>query len=275
MIWKNKVQLSRVNLNLSHLNHSEVNILISRFISNERGILLEYRVFGCLILFLIIFAIAFIISYFTGESIGDAIAGTGGILIFILIIAIIIGQIANLYQFLKRLWLKLKMRKKSEVERFYSAVKNEDINIVKSISKKMPDLVNAKDEQGATPLHYAAKYVKKQMIELLISRDADVNAKDITGETPLHYVICTTLKNKKEVVKFLISKGADPNTKDHRGQTILMSAIKYGSDDLVKMLLAEGVDVNEKNHAGETALSLAENKRRHDIVQLLKDAGVT
>lgn len=264
-----------MQVSISHLSHCEVNILIPRLISDERGMLPEYQLFGCLILCLIIGAIAFIIAYFTGESIGDAIAGIIGILVFIFMIAFIIGQIANLYQFLKHRRLKLKMSKKTELERFHSAVKNEDINIVESILKKMPELVDVKDDRGATPLHLAAKYIKKQMIELLISKDADVNAKDITGETPLHYATFSTLKNKKEMVELLISKGADPNAKNDRGRTVLMRAILYGSIDLVEALLRNGADVNVQDNNGDTALNVAEKLMKHKIVQLLKNAGAT
>jgi ankyrin repeat protein len=44
--------------------------------------------------------------------------------------------------------------------------------------------VNAKDDGGGTPLHFA---VTKEIAELLIAEGADVNAKgDVNGSTPLH-----------------------------------------------------------------------------------------
>ncbi len=45
--------------------------------------------------------------------------------------------------------------------------------------------VNAKDDQGATPLHYAAYRGHTEIAELLISKGADLNTKDDNGETPL------------------------------------------------------------------------------------------
>ena len=45
--------------------------------------------------------------------------------------------------------------------------------------------VNAKDDDGSTPLHYAAAKSNKEVNELLIVEGADVNAKDEDGETPL------------------------------------------------------------------------------------------
>ena len=47
--------------------------------------------------------------------------------------------------------------------------------------------VNAKDEKGATPLHLAAAWDRKEVAELLIDNGADVNAKNEDGETPLDW----------------------------------------------------------------------------------------
>jgi ankyrin repeat protein len=45
--------------------------------------------------------------------------------------------------------------------------------------------VNAKGDDGSTPLHSAAWYDRKEVAELLIANGADVNAKDDGGDTPL------------------------------------------------------------------------------------------
>jgi cytohesin len=46
--------------------------------------------------------------------------------------------------------------------------------------------VNAQDNDIRwTPLHVAAAFGHKEIVELLIAKDADVNAKDVAGRTPL------------------------------------------------------------------------------------------
>ena len=49
--------------------------------------------------------------------------------------------------------------------------------------------VNAKNDGGYTPLHYAAFNGHKEIVELLIAKGADVNAKNVDGETPLDWAI--------------------------------------------------------------------------------------
>jgi ankyrin repeat protein len=45
--------------------------------------------------------------------------------------------------------------------------------------------VNAKENLGVTPLHLAAAYGWKSVVEVLLAHNADVNAKEDDGETPL------------------------------------------------------------------------------------------
>jgi len=62
---------------------------------------------------------------------------------------------------------------------------------------------------------------KRKWSELLIAKGADINAKDEYGWTPLHYA---AIKGQKEVVELLIAKGADINSKNQSGETPLHEA---------------------------------------------------
>ncbi|MDQ7821452.1 MAG: ankyrin repeat domain-containing protein [Candidatus Eremiobacteraeota bacterium] len=74
----------------------------------------------------------------------------------------------------------------SEVHR---AVMKGDLDKVRAYIARDPRLVNLKDRQGRTPLHYIGQGRSREMAELLISHGADTNARDSAGCTPLALVL--------------------------------------------------------------------------------------
>jgi ankyrin repeat protein len=64
--------------------------------------------------------------------------------------------------------------------------------------------VNAKTNEGVTPLHYAARNGNKDKVKLLLAKDAKINAKDIMDETPLYNAAET---GHKDVVELLRQHG--------------------------------------------------------------------
>ena len=93
--------------------------------------------------------------------------------------------------------------------------------------------VNAKNWQGATPLHLATKNNSASVAELLIQNRAEVNAQDDQGETPLHKAI---LCKSAVVAEKLIHSGADINAPDRSGITPMQLAEAFGMTDLVELL---------------------------------------
>ena len=65
--------------------------------------------------------------------------------------------------------------------------------------------MNARNEDGSTPLHVAAEAGHKAVAELLIAKGADVNATDKSGATPLQIA---TQKGHKDIVELLESPEA-------------------------------------------------------------------
>lgn len=76
--------------------------------------------------------------------------------------------------------------------------------------------VNARDESGCTPLHFAADRGSKEMVALLIAHGADINAVDEDGSTALHYA---ALCENEEMCTELVSLGIDVSIQDASGQT--------------------------------------------------------
>lgn len=78
------------------------------------------------------------------------------------------------------------------------------------------NLVNARTELGATPLHMAATNPDPEVAKLLVSRGANVNGKDNNSATPLHFA---AYNGKKDLVNFFLASGADSYAQDFKGQT--------------------------------------------------------
>jgi ankyrin repeat protein len=126
--------------------------------------------------------------------------------------------------------------------------------------------VSARDNKGRTPLHFAAMLSREDTAELLIDKRADVNAKDIAGFTPLH--LAASIGNKGTVAR-LIAKGADVNAKNSKGSTPLHLAAYTCSTEVAKRLIAKGGDFNAKDNAGFTPLYLAASRCSKEVAKRL------
>jgi len=119
----------------------------------------------------------------------------------------------------------------------HDAARNGNIKAVKQHLAARTD-VNAKDEDGQTPLHAARK---KEIAELLIAAGSDVNAVSVLGNTPLHV---SAYMDNKEVAEVLIAKGADVNAKvkgdEWKGSTPLDYAIRVVSTKTADLLRKHG-----------------------------------
>ena len=93
------------------------------------------------------------------------------------------------------------------------------------------------DEDGRTPLHWAAGAGKVNTMEMLIARGATVDARSESDATPMHQAV---LRDRPEAVKLLLNSNAN---------------------------------VNLKNKSGYTPLDYATANKRTKITQLLKSAG--
>ena len=100
-----------------------------------------------------------------------------------------------------------------------------DLEKVKVLLKAHPDLINSKDTNGMTPLHFAAHNGNKDMVEFLLADKVKVNAKARGGITPLYYA---AEGGHLDVVELLLANKADVNAKASDGRTALHWAAEDG-----------------------------------------------
>uniref|UniRef100_T1JLU3 Uncharacterized protein n=1 Tax=Strigamia maritima TaxID=126957 RepID=T1JLU3_STRMM len=104
-------------------------------------------------------------------------------------------------------------------------------------------------------LEQVKDFVERQLI--------DIN-KDIDGRPPLHYAADY---GQKEVIQYLIEKGADLNSKDKHGISALLAAIWEGHTDCVRLLLQKGANKQGTTPDGSSYYEAAE---KEEIKVLLK-----
>jgi uncharacterized protein len=127
--------------------------------------------------------------------------------------------------------------------------------------------LNARGKNGVTALMIYVWRDRKDAVEKLLNRGADVHITDNDGDTVLHGAAEV---GNVEVTRMLLAKGANANAKNKVGGTPLMWAAVYGNDDVVRELLKHGADPTLKDEDGVTALQWAEKNNRTAVVRVLK-----
>jgi len=158
----------------------------------------------------------------------------------------------------------------ADVARILRAAYDGDLEQTRLLLRHNPNLVFAKNKEGFTALHYAARHGYVEIAKLLLAEKADVNAKASKGATPLQYAVWY---GHTETVQLLLSSNADTEVRGEIGGTPLYDAAANGQIEEVRMLLAAKADVNARTLRGDDALSVAASNGFEDVVRLLIDNG--
>jgi len=181
----------------------------------------------------------------------------------------------------------------SKATALHFAVARERHQEIKKLIKARAD-VSVPDEYGLTPLDWAFLFgaPSVDIVELLLTKGADVHARSEKGYTPLH---AAAASGSVEAVALLLANGADVNAPQtekatHRlmifgirygpfgllqgkGWTPLYAGVSSGSAGVVELLLAKGANVNAKYLEGSTPLMFAADAGSVEIVKLLLAKG--
>lgn len=130
-------------------------------------------------------------------------------------------------------------------DKFFVAIEESNLVLMRKLLDKRPALANKKDGHGCPALNYAVYRTGDKgtaAASLLIKANADVNGFDNAGATPLHIA---ARNGNLPLVKLLVENGADPAMgadKSHPycpGETPLQAAQKARHRAVVEYLLSK------------------------------------
>jgi len=151
----------------------------------------------------------------------------------------------------------------------YAAVRANDLARLKTLIVSPAD-ANARDEQGDTPLLYAAAVGSLEAMKLLLDKSADVNAQNAFGTTALMISAADIAK-----VRLLVEGGANVNLASKQGRTpLFIAAMSDQSADIVRYLVAKGADLKARDSFGNTILTAAAAGNDLNTIRVALDAGV-
>jgi len=152
----------------------------------------------------------------------------------------------------------------------FIAIKGSEIERLKTLLNNTN--INTPNEYGMTPLMYASKYNKINIVKFLLENNADIK---IENKNQYNYTAleeaCTN-NNNLEIVKLLLDNGADINHKTLNRMTPIMIATNLGQNKIVEELINRGADVNLVANNDSSPFSIAINKGYIEIVKLIINA---
>ena len=167
----------------------------------------------------------------------------------------------------------------------HTAIKRGDIDQVRELLQSRSNYTD-KDEHKRTVLHIAASNGSVELFELLYSKSKriDINAQDDRGWTPLHFA---TSKGHYKLCRHIIKyKNIKISVANEERNTPFLYLCKLsldtsdGSDSVVQYyrtlvaFYSKGVDLNERNKQGESPLHCAARCGNPEAVNFLCRKGV-
>lgn len=123
--------------------------------------------------------------------------------------------------------------------------------------------VDDQDDNGFTPLSYAARNGRLSVVKLLLKTGgASANARNRNGSIPL-YEALSGGTNRHSIIKELIPKTSPTEIEGlSTGKNCLIHAIKQQDADAVKLLIQHGASLEAKDATGKTARQYAKESDR-------------
>lgn len=148
------------------------------------------------------------------------------------------------------------------------AVKANDSEKVKRFVEHPDQPLEEADEQGFTPLIWAAREGFTAIVELLLGKGADPNRLDQWMKANAGHK--AAFWGRAEAMLRLVKNGLDVNARGgYNGYTALHDAVVRGHLEVVKVLIQAGARKDVKGHDGKTARDIAKVSANADLLKAL------
>uniref|UniRef100_A0A672H8R8 Uncharacterized protein n=2 Tax=Salarias fasciatus TaxID=181472 RepID=A0A672H8R8_SALFA len=128
-------------------------------------------------------------------------------------------------------------------------------------------VINLQDEEGFTPLMWAAAHGQIAVVEFLLQNGADPNLLAKGRESALS-LACS--KGYTDIVKMLIDCGVDVNEYDWNGGAPLLYAVHGNHVRCVEILLESGADPTIESDSGFNAMDMAVAMGHRNVQQVME-----
>lgn len=117
-------------------------------------------------------------------------------------------------------------------EFFEKIVYENDVEKFAEVLETLED-INIQNSYGWTLLHITIRRDRREMVELLLDKGADIDRVDGVGWTPLMEAV---MDDMPELCQLLVDRGADKSISNARGVTASALAHKFGRVNMYEIL---------------------------------------
>lgn len=155
----------------------------------------------------------------------------------------------------------------------HCAVAGGAVSSVEYLLSLHPDL-EAKDEDGLTPLCSAMCCLDTDLVELLVMNGADIHAKHADNKNYSYLHIAAEIKHTAGV-RILLTHGLDVHVLDDQGGTALHVAAAVGAVEALQVLLEHGGNLFAETHDGFSVTHAAASNGKLRVLRFLEAHGLT
>ncbi len=177
-------------------------------------------------------------------------------------------QMARLFHLIKNK-ININARDENGYTPLHRCVIRNNLELIQQLIQLGADPNTIDNDHRGTPLHSAAHFGYTEVVEILFNAGAEINALNDDNETPLHIAL---EYSNTEIAQLLLRLGAKANIKDIFGNIALHKAAHHYHIEIIRFLLANNFDIGVKNGAGNTPLHLA-FMRHSKVAQFLLENG--